>query len=79
MNITMPGEEVRPLSAYEIDFVSGGAYGVTLPSINVSPVINVGGPTVNVGNQIGISLFGGTTNQVQLVANNLYKSILGIA
>ncbi len=79
MNTTLPGEEVRPLSAYEIDVVSGGAYGVTLPAINVAPVINVGGPTVNVGNQIGIALFGGTNNQVQLVANNLFKSILGIA
>ncbi len=79
MNTSMPGypavtaEEVRSLTAYEIDFVSGGAYGPALPTINLPSInVNIGG--VNVGTAVGVALFNSKVNQTQAIGNILLNS-----
>ena len=66
MNIAMTGcpvaaaEELRPLTAYEIDFVSGGggSGSITLPALpNITTVVNIG--PIGVLTQVALNIGSG--------------------
>ncbi len=62
MNIAMTGypatEELRPLTASEIDIISGGGGSITLPSLpNITTVVNIG--PIGVLTQVALNIGSG--------------------
>ena len=52
-------EDLRPLTAYEIECISGGGVGVGLTGLpNITTIVNIG--PIGVLTQVAVGLFGGT-------------------